>query len=393
MRIYILPYTHKTYFDANKFHSGIDVSMLTQFHALQKLGHEVRMFCAFGNLQNYYSNVDYISDVMPKYDKVSRKFYQNVQKQMLEAISHFSPDLILSNYGLNKIAYENLEKLNVPVIHYSHAMPGSWSDINFGNYLHEFAKRNTICCVSKTHYEGMVEYYRSNKTKWYFDEIIPDSILFSQYANSNVTVQEHDDTVRHVSALNKEKATFYLFDALSGSNYNFEIYTSANYKGFSEKQQDYYDRFAKKYDNLNDHVYFNVEHSKIMDSYGKSVCNFVGCANDTFTITSLESLMRGVPLIVDLNKNFYHPAFEMLPSDISDKYIKGIKKGRTRPEEFQRIVNSFRDMTLDDRRKLSRQALSVLGKENYLKSMESLVSDAVNKYNRTEKVTGLEGFI
>ena len=397
MRIYLIPYTYKTYLNANQFHSGIDVALLSQFRALQDLGHEVGMFCAFGNVQNVYPNVDFIADQFPDNEKLTRRYYQNVQKYMLERIADFQPDVILSNYIINDVFYKNLSRFNVPIIYYSHAMPGSWADVKYGNFLYEFTKRNTFCCLSNFQYNKIVEFYRSRKKgawEWQFDEVIPDFVLPSQGAESNTSIQPHDNTVRHISALNREKSTFRLFDMLTNSCYNFEIYTSSNYKGFLQEEEKYYNTYASKYSTFHDHVNLNELHDKTMEVYGKSICNFVGLASyDTFTITSLESLIRGVPLIVELNKNGQHPAFDMLPKEIADKYIKGVEKRKTKPDEFQKIVDSFAKFTLKDRQELSNHVLSVLGKDKYLKNLQSLINTASKKYNDANTNFGLEEFM
>lgn len=395
MKIYLVPYTFKTYLNVNQFHSGIDMSLLIQFHTLKELGHDVRMFAPFGNVHLHYSGVDFISDEMPDDEKLTRNYYSNVQRIMLDRISEFQPDVILSNYALNTKLYRNLRKFGVPVIYYSHAIPGSWADLNFGDFLHDFVEENTFCCVSNFHYNKTVRYYQKDKKEWSFDEIVPDFILPPRYGESNVEVKEHDNTVRHISGMNKEKGTFFLFNVMSNtSKYDFQIFTSGNYKGFSKEQERYRDRYLNKYSNFYDHVNLNQLHDKTMEEYGLSVCNFVGLASyDTFTITSLESLARGVPLIVDVDKEYNHPAFEMLPNSVTDKYIKGIKKGKTKEPEFLDIVDSFSKLTIDDRKELSNSVLSVVGKESYMKNLQSLIDSAVAKYNNSISCSGLEGFM
>lgn len=43
-KIYILPYTFKTYYHHDKRGSGIETSMLSQLKVLQELGYDVRLF-------------------------------------------------------------------------------------------------------------------------------------------------------------------------------------------------------------------------------------------------------------------------------------------------------------------------------------------------------------
>jgi len=63
MKIYLLPYTFKTYLSTDKIHSGIDMSIMQTANALRKRRHDIRVFYVGGNLPKCYNGFAYNNSI------------------------------------------------------------------------------------------------------------------------------------------------------------------------------------------------------------------------------------------------------------------------------------------------------------------------------------------
>ena len=371
MKIYILTYTNKTFLSKDKKHSGIDVAALTQMEVLQELGHNVRLFAAQTDLDKINNNVDYfINEKVPNTKEYARKNKNNIELKILESIHNFNPDIIISNYEFNKF-YDKLQALDIPILYFSHAMPGFWQDFLNANLLNSMLKNgHSFGCVSEYHKRGIIKYYRSKRSIWEFDEIIPDCTLAPQYCSEEI-VQESDGTIRHCSAASKGKDTFLILDYLEGTDKEdwTEVFTTFGFLK-KDKADPYIDGALEKYP---EKIKIDVVHKEILENIGKSESVFVGNYPDTFTITSLEALGRGVPLIVK-DKNG-HPATEMVPEEFLN-YVQLIKNKK----DFLVAIEKFKGTTLEERKALANAVQKKMNKESYKEKFQNIVLNVQEKY-------------
>ena len=369
MKIYILTYSLRTFFSKDKRVSGIDVAALTQYNILKELGHDVRMFCAQTDMDQEYDGIDYfINYKEPDTKSYARKNKQAIQKKILECIYDFKPDLIISNLEFYKF-YQELMNFNIPICYVLHAMPGFWTDFLNANLLNKFVNAgHTFCCVSEYHKRGTVKYYKSKRDAWEFDEIIPDMIFYPQYCNKETAV-ESDGFIRHVSAASKGKDTFLINIFLDGVTDKVQTFTTCGHQS-KDQLKEYVTDNLEKY---KDQISLDVNHSEIMENIAKSEFTFVGNYPDTFTITSLESLSRGVPLL--LKDKSGHPATEMVPEGY-EKYVQLIKTKK----DFLEKMELFKNISLKERQELADAVESKMGKENYKKIVQNIVQTSVQKF-------------
>ena len=380
MKIYLLPYTNRTYFSYNKRASGIDEATLCQLNALQDAGHDVRMFAAFTNLHNHLEGIDYYKEQIPEgynikeYEKIKRNA---ILQKMFQSIKEFQPDVILSNFGFNYNPYEKLMSLDIPIIYMSHAVPGFWSDLSSADLLDKFKEKgNTLTCVSDYHAKRTKMFY--DRDSWNFT-IEADHVLFSSFSKKE-TVAESDGVVRHVSAANKEKSTFFIHKTLHDTDIKSEVFTTLGYLHSQGKQDSYVEDSLKNYpDSEYCKTNLDVDHSATMVEIGKSVCTFVGLASyDTFTITSLESLSRGVPILVKSYKG-QHPAKEMLPKEYQ-QYVHIFEN----KEDFINKIKEWSNLTIKQRQEIADACYSMTSKKAYTDQLVRICSSAMEKYEKNE---------
>lgn len=381
-KVYILTYTNKTFFSLKKRHSGIDSSALTQFLILKELGYDVRMFHAQGELDQHFDGIDYYINYKTDNPKVYEKQNRTkIQEKLLQSIIDFKPNLIISNFEFSSF-YSKLMNLDIPIAYVLHAMPGSWNDLSNANLLNDMVTSgHTFSCVSEYHKKSTMRYYSSGRADWTFDKIIPDFVFFPQYCDTE-KIQNPTKTVKHCSAASKGKDTFLIHQFLEGSDYPTEVYTTLAYLGIKNDDPYITDSMAK----YSDRTFLDVDHSEIMNQIATASVVFVGNYPDTFTITSLEALSRGVPLIVK-EKMGGHPATEMVEPEFL-KYVALIKNKK----EFTQKVKQFIDIPIEERKLLAESVTRKMGKDSYKKLISSVVDNTITKYKNTHKVSKLEGF-
>ena len=124
-----------------------------------------------------------------------------------------------------------------------------------------------------------------------------------------------------------------------------------------------------------------------MEDIKDSAATFVGLANyDTFTITSLESLSRGIPLLIKSRNNLPHPATEMVENDYK-KYIYEF----TDRDDFIQKVKEFSKMSLDERQKLADSCYKKMGWENFKKTWNNAALETIESFKY--KNSAIEEFI
>ena len=393
MRVYILPYGNKAYFSYNKRVSGVDEAQLMQYNMLKELGHDVRMWAGFTDLHNYLDDVDFYKEEIPEgltvkeYEKTKR---QHIEESMFKSLLSFKPDVILSNWIFNNKLYQKLMNFDIPIIYNSHSIPGFWSDLMSADTVAEFVERgNTLLCVSNYHASRTIDYYNQRRAAWSFDKTpIPDNFLFSSAVPKYKAIA-HDGVVRHVSAASKEKSTFAIHKLLDGSDIVSEVYTTLDYVSDYSKNEQYVKKNLELYNEWPRMNNFDIEHSEIMDNISKSVCTFVGLHPvDSFTITSLESLSRGVPIIVKGFKGV-HPAQEMV-EDHMKQYIYVYNK----KDDVIAKVKEWSNMTIETRQKIADSCYRMCSQEAYKIRLNEVVNQAITKYkNNSENTLHLDQFM
>ena len=109
---------------------------------------------------------------------------------------------------------------------------------------------------------------------------------------------------------------------------------------------------------------------------------------DSFTITSLESLSRGVPIIVKGFKGA-HPAQEMV-EDHMKQYIYVYNK----KDDVIAKVKEWSNMTIETRQKIADSCYRMCSQEAYKIRLNEVVNQAITKYkNNSENTLHLDQFM
>lgn len=388
-KIYLLPYTFKTYLSTDKIHSGIDMSIMQTANALKKRGHDIRLFYVGGNLPKCYNGFAYNNSIDSDLKEYVKRNRRDIYRVLIDDIKKFSPDVIFSCHELSKF-YQDLNNfLSIPIIYQTQSIPGFFADLNYANSLYDLSNNGlTIACVSEYHKNKFEAYYKKHRTGWKFNKIDVDAIIPSSYCSESITAIESDGVVRHVSALNPQKKTFAIHHFLEGTGIDSEVFTTSSYLSSDKSIVEYAKTNLYKY---GDKTILNADRNVIMSSIAKAACTFVGLASyDTYTITSLESLSHGVPLIVWGTKDRIHPALEMCDDVMKEKYIAVIKN----KQEFLSAVEKFKTYSLKDRQELADRTYEMNSIDKFTKNLENVFQSAIEKSKAKQRLSStLDSFI
>ena len=395
MKIYFIPYSLRVYLSDTVFHSGIDMSMMSNMSAVKSLGHECRVFCLAGDFDRektdaFIFNPTLRNDEIKAYYKIRRK---QIYEAMYADIIDYQPDVILSNHIVCPIYRDLVSKIDLPIVIQNHLVPGFFTDLVNANLYSELSERSvSTYCVSDYSRKRFEKYYSKAADGWNFIDIKADGVLYPACVTERKTAKESDGVIRHVSALNPGKKTFIIHEFLEETEIKTEVYTTMLYlSSTGDKVKNYAEKNIKRFqDEPLRKTIFDLPHEKIMDAISNSMCTFVGLAPyDTYTITSLESLQRGVPLILFGNRDGDHPALEILDAETRNKFIRVVRN----KDQFLSAVQDFSKLTLADRQELADKTYEFNSIEKTKSSLELIFKKSILKHQASEDVTNIERFM
>ena len=380
-KIYIIGPSFISYFSYKVIAGGGEKSTLDQFNVLKE-HYNVRLFTPTGDIHKFIENIDYYLDkkLTKEEEKEHRK---NIIKKLIFSITKDKPDVILINMYFKNWLFKELVKLDIPILYLCHNRPGGISDVSANSKLHNFLQYgHSMSCVCEYHKEKLIFYYSRPNDPNMFD-IIPDHVLPSSYCEREKIVSAKN-IVRHISRASKLKSTFLLHDVLSETDIPSEVITQTDgamdsWGKIKDENLIYVKNNLDKYNEYPRKTYVNIEHNYTMELIEDSGCMFVGLAPyDTFTITSLEALSRGIPLIV--KGKDVHPAQEMVTDDYK-KYVHIFKD----KNDFIEKVKEFNLLSLEKRQNIADSCYSKMSKEKYFKKLEFILESTIVKYKKHPK--------
>jgi hypothetical protein len=380
-KIYIIGPSFETFFTYKTVAGGGEKSTLDQFNVLKE-HYNVRLFTPTGDIHKFVENIDYYLDkkLTKEEEKEHRK---NIIKKLIFSITKDNPDVILINMYFKNWLFIELVKLDIPILYLCHNRPGGISDVSANSKLHNFLQYgHSMSCVCEYHKEKLIFYYSRPNDPNMFD-IIPDHVLPSSYCEREKIVPAKN-IVRHISRASKLKSTFLLHDVLNETDIPSEVITQTDgaldtYGKIKDENLTYIKNNLDKYNEYPRKTYVNIEHNKTMELIKDSGCMFVGLAPyDTFTITSLEALSRGIPLIV--KGKDAHPAQEMVTDDYK-KYVHIFKD----KNDFIEKVKEFNSLDIVERQGIADSCYSKMSKEKYFKKLEFILESTIVKYEKHPK--------
>ena len=371
-----------------KITGGVHLSIIHQVKTFQNLGCEVRVCIIRGNATNeIFDNFQVEKNIDGKLIE-DKNFYHTFKHTLPNFIRHklqkFKPDLFITQQYRNWIM-RPLYDLGIPTLTMVHSLPlYLWDLRRSKEYEYHKSLGNKIGIVSNYAKKYYVNFYDKKSAK--YPKVVkstPDYVLYPSYCEK-YKVENCIKKVSHISRADRSKDTFLIHDYLEGTEFKSNVHTQSYSNPFNEVNDRYLQKNLLKY---RDTTKLDFKHKDIMEDIKDSAATFVGLANyDTFTITSLESLSRGIPLLIKSRNNLPHPATEMVENDYK-KYIYEF----TDRDDFIQKVKEFSKMSLDERQKLADSCYKKMGWENFKKTWNNAALETIESFKYKNSV--LEEFV
>lgn len=318
-----------------------------------------------------YENIPGVIPVYISYeDRMNRKTFEIMQL----AVNTHKPDLIFTNH-FNRTYTVGFQQFDVPVVWLNHS-PGIRSIYNVESVkaMKEFLNnQGSLYFVSQDQHDK----FNQISTRIVGHDIGASGYINSCFANGNEPVQPNEvrgfDAVT-VGRTDPTKNPFFLHNKLKCSSLRSCVVTSSPLFG-SDAQQKYHDDNAHW--NKPREVYRNLDHSSsmIMLSLGKVYVST--CPVESWGITALEALTRGLPLILVTDSSGTHGSQAVADSDTD--YI-------TIPTTADQVwlenaINRFKDLTFEQRCDISNRTKQKHSKERWCESINNMFANSVSRFS------------
>lgn len=321
-----------------------------------------------------------IEGVIPVYFDDHDRRTRATTGKIVQAMREHQPDVVITNYDY-RTANLNLAKNlpNVPVVWVSHLGPGPRSKIleamNMNTFMGEF--HNSVFFVSDNQYKRMNDMsLRLNKKAL---NPVSGYINPAYSSGDEKIVSEIEYDCITIGRSDKVKDPFWLHRKLKkDTSLNCAVFTDNN-----PKEEEYNAKNAIL-ESMKP-TFRGMPHHVLMENLLKANSYVSTCTLETWGITALESLARGVPLLL-AHDFFGEHASECIPAS-SDHFSTFRKKIKS--QDFIDMIKGVRENTsFSKRQDIAGMTKEKHSKSNWVKSVERMIDMTIeNKKKYKPAVT------
>jgi glycosyltransferase involved in cell wall biosynthesis len=321
-----------------------------------------------------YQNFNNVSVFQPKFED-DRK---TVNENFVNFLRKEKPDLVITNHEQAMFSNRNVVEAGFPIFHVTH--------MNFcvRSYLDRLKIHNeynhSIYCVSPT--QQMIFNKMATRCGVNFGGyagIIRPSFIEDLCTKFNDI--EYDVTT--IARLGSQKNPFLLKKLAEGTDLSTSIFTS-KYEKDDERDghadEKYINKVSKWFDSS---VSFGLPNSEIKEQINKAKVFLSTWKKESFGITALEALSKGLPIILLKDTHGGH-ASTIIPAD--EKHMCLIDDNQIS------FVEAFEKLKGIDRKEIAEKTFEKHNKEKWIKDMTVEFEKTIFKYHKNRN-TGLEAFI
>jgi len=328
-------------------------------------------FKVYGGIEKHIHNVYkhfncipfHISkDEMGKFHKVRERFN-------LFLLKH-KPDLVYTNFIQKSFLTERY-----PVLQHWHMVPaGGFVHINLvSGYIND----KTIFRAGVTDYQQ--KRYSVLSQRLYSEDIEYDTILPSSFCENDIgDVVEPTYDITTIGRMNMEKNPFLVTNKLDNKfGLSGRVFTPSPESELVILKDKEHQKFQKYYDNNKpiDFIHrMDVPHSDIMEELKEARVLVSTWPDESFGITALEALSRGVPCILVTKGEMGHASEAITPRP---EYVKTIDH-KAPPEEFYK---AFQELAKLDRNKIAEETRNKHSLGVWKQIYNTAFNNAINKHN------------
>jgi glycosyltransferase involved in cell wall biosynthesis len=333
-------------------------------------------------IQLIYQN--FPGEIIPFYYNDEDRKKRLTNAKLAQAIIHHNPDVLMVNFDSTALIDKIQDTFNIPIAWISRTAAGGISKVLHVEMMKEFLEKGgTLSMVSPWQYVGM------DKLSRRINGIPLDlngGYINAAFCNGDEPVYkdlEYDITT--IARMNKTKNP-YLNHKLSHPNqYRSLILTTTSNLVTSENI--HYHKINSHWNHPQETIE-NLPHAQVMEKLAKSSTYFSTCPAETWGITALEALARGLPVIVSTDTTGTH-ASECIPAS-PDHIVK--VRNNIRPDKFKEPVDNLLKLDYNKRIEISELTKQKHSKENWVKSLQDLFEQTIDRKKKVKETSVFDFF-
>lgn len=327
-------------------------------------------------IQLIYQN--FPGEVIPFYYNEEDRKKRLTTSKLSQAIIQHNPDVLMVNFDSPTLITNIQETFNIPITWISHTAAGGISKIGHVEMMKTFLENGgTLSMVSPWQYAGMDKL--SNRINGIPLDLNGGYINAAFCSGDEPVYEDLEYDITTIARMNRTKNP-YLNHKLSHPNgYHSLILTTTS--NLVANENIHYYKINSHWKHPQETIE-NLPHSQVMEKLARSRAYFSTCPAETWGITALEALARGLPVIIATDSTDTH-ASECIPA--SEDHIVKVRSN-IRPDKFKEAVDKFIKMDYDKRIEISELTKQKHSKENWIKSLQDLFEQTIDrKKNVKEK--------
>lgn len=323
-------------------------------------------------------------EVIPFYYNEEDRKKRKTTTKLSQAIVQHDPDVLMVNFDSPTLIGNIREVFNTPVAWISHTAAGGISKVGNVEMMKEFTETGgTLAMVSPWQFEGM------NKLSKRINGAELD--LNGGYINaafcdgSELVSEELDHDITTIARMNRIKNPYMNHKLSHPNGYRSLILTTTS---------NLTDSANIHYYNINQHWTYpqetieNLPHEEVMKKLSRSRTYFSTCPAETWGITALEALSRGLPVILATDSKDTH-ASECIPAS-SDHIVK--VRSNIRPAPFKEAVDKLLKLGYSERMNISELTKEKHSKEKWIHSLQNLFEKTIERQNNKKETSFFDMF-
>jgi hypothetical protein len=333
-------------------------------------------------IQLIYHN--FPGEVIPFYYNEEDRKKRRTTTKLSQAIIQHDPDVLMVNFDSATLIGNIRETFNIPIAWVSHTAAGGISKVVHVEMMKEFIETGgTLAMVSPWQFEGMDKLsHRINGGPLDLN----GGYISSAFCSGDEPVYEDlEYDITTIARMNRTKNPYMNHKLSHPNNYHSLILTTTS---------NLVDAANKHYYNINQHwthpqeTIENLPHKDVMEKLARSRVYFSTCPAETWGITALEALARGLPVVVATDTKDTH-ASDCIPAK-PEHLVK--VRANIRPAAFKEVVDKLLALDYNERIAISELTKQKHSKENWIKSLQDLFEQTIDRQKNTKETTIFDMF-
>lgn len=333
-------------------------------------------------IQLIYQN--FPGEVIPFYYNEEDRKKRLTTTKLSQAISEHNPDVLMVNFDSPTLITNIQETFSIPITWISHTAAGGISKIGHVEMMKTFLEKGgTLSMVSPWQYAGMDKL--SNRING-IPLNLNGGFINAAFCSGNEPVYEDlEYDITTIARMNRTKNPYMNHKLSHPNNYHSLILTTTSNLVTSENI--HYYKINQHWTGLQETIE-NLPHKDVMEKLARSRVYFSTCPAETWGITALEALARGLPVVVATDTTDTH-ASECIPARL-EHMVK--VRSNIRPAPFKEAVDKLLKLSYNERIEISELTKEKHSKENWIKSLQDLFEQTIDRKKNVKETSVFDFF-